>query len=553
MTLPVSSDTVHLIIELSDGKQLEHERVATDDTLWNILCRFESQFNHNLCRRRNNENRFELPQLMYNKLPFAATLQQLLGTKLSDITKHRSKPGTPLILKLVFKAQAFNVNEVETRIQKIQQERDDDDVELKNDEDDDGDTAMKQQQKKQNGLPSDFADDIDAAQAQNTEVIFRKMEVSLYALCKLLRTPSEFVACLKLLRRIVLNLVSHPLPSPSSPASPASATGTDKDKDVRRYRKLNLQNEKLRANLFRYEPALQLLQCIGFQRTNDEASLILLPEHENVVIFQALIVKIDNCAPPKEAVPVVEKQVKIYELRDVQQFKVKEAQIIATQNVQKNNSSDAALSAQHRKAMQNAYKRNHPTQLMGKEMREKKYGVKQKEYKFTVIRVEFPSHKVLEAKFHPNAPITELFEFVHDSLTDAVKTYAYELVLPPDQVIKTKQENLTFKGVGGMIPACTVRFRFGKKITPKLDVKESYIRSELIEKYITTDITSLRSDQLENVVSSNDDAQSSNDKQKEVQTNDSGNEAKDKQLLKAQIKARQKVEAAKRRLQKMNE
>merc|ERR1712107_154601 len=183
------------------------------------------------------------------------------------------------------------------------------------------------------------------------------------------------------------------------------------------------------------------------------------------------IVKIANCQPPKEAIPVVEKNIKIYSKADLRKFKVDEAKAIAEENAKKKSSdSEMSLASQHRIAAQNAYKKAHPTALMGKELREKKYGVQQKEYRFTLIRIEFPSQYVLEAKFHPMTPISKLFEFVSSCLDEAIASKKYKLLLPPHQVIKNKHdESQTFKSMGGMIPACTVRFVLDAKANYEAD------------------------------------------------------------------------------------
>ena len=91
------------------------------------------------------------------------------------------------------------------------------------------------------------------------------------------------------------------------------------------------------------------------------------PQKENFVVFQALVVKIGNCQPPKAAVPIVEKEVKIYTLDDVRKFKVEEARIIAQEAAKKPDTSpsESSLAAQHRASAQRAYKKHHPTELMG--------------------------------------------------------------------------------------------------------------------------------------------------------------------------------------------
>ena len=112
------------------------------------------------------------------------------------------------------------------------------------------------------------------------------MEKLLYRLTQLLQTKDEFVGCMKLLHKIVHNLVLHPA----------------EDK----YRKLNLENAKLKAKLFRFEPAVDLLKLIGFEQAPQSSHLVMQASSENNVVSQALMVKIKNCQPPKAAVPVVE-------------------------------------------------------------------------------------------------------------------------------------------------------------------------------------------------------------------------------------------------------
>ena len=139
-------------------------------------------------------------------------------------------------------------------------------------------------------------------------------------------TKELFVSCLKLLRKVVNNLVTHPIDKPDQ----------DKNKDPAKYRKLNLNNEKLKKNLFNYQPALDLLLLIGFIKQSDGVNnaYLVMPEHkENTVVFQALVVKIDNCQPPKPAIPVIQKDIKIYELDDVSKFKVEERKLIEQQQI----------------------------------------------------------------------------------------------------------------------------------------------------------------------------------------------------------------------------
>merc|ERR1712228_280914 len=120
-------------------------------------------------------------------------------------------------------------------------------------------------------------------------------------------------------------------------------------------------------------------------------------------------------------------------------------------------------------------------------------GVQQKEYKFTLIRIEFSSKYILEAKFQPNTAIFKLFEFVSSCLDETILASKYKLLLPPHQVIKNKHdESQTFKSMGGMIPACTVRFVLDSKSNKNSNYKDKYIKHELIQKCFTKKITSLR-------------------------------------------------------------
>lgn len=110
---------------------------------------------------------------------------------------------------------------------------------------------------------------------------------------------------------------------------------------------------------------MDLLLLIGFVKEGQY--LVMPPQRENLVVFQAVVVKIGNCQPPKAAIPVVDKEVKIYTMDDVRKFKVEEARIIAEEAAKnpKSSPSESALAAQHRAAAQRAYQKHHPTQLMG--------------------------------------------------------------------------------------------------------------------------------------------------------------------------------------------
>lgn len=353
-----NAESVHLILELPNGQELEHKKVPTSETFWNILQQFESKFNQNLCKRYNKENCFELPQLLYNNYPFASKLEQLLSTKLSDITSNRKGKKDAVRLVVIFDAQKFKINELDGKISKITKELKNKeksggsgmDLETKQDDDEDN--------KKSSGLDKDFAMDVDPVQAESTEEILRKMERLLYNLCKELKTKEQFVACMKLLRKVVNNLIIHPLDKKDN----------DKNKDPEKYRKLNLNNAKLKQSLFQYQPALDLLLLIGFQKKSSaatEAYIVIPPQNENMVVFQALVVKIANQVPPKAALPTVDLDVKIYELEDLNKFKKEEQRRIAEERANKGSSSEMSLSSQHRKAMENAYKKRHPDKLMG--------------------------------------------------------------------------------------------------------------------------------------------------------------------------------------------
>eukprot|EP01084_Bolivina_argentea_P090224 162617_1 len=321
-SLGSATDTTHLIISLPNGDELKHKQVPNSETLWNILKQFESQKNQNLCKKYNKDNRYELPCIYHNNYPFAATLSQLLSTKLFDITKHKKSNNSIIKLKLIFSTQAFSISELNTKIKTIENQllSKEKQTDIKNNDSDDEQNKSK--------LDKDFAMDIDPIEAQSTEEIFRKMEMLLYKLCKLLITKEEFISCMKLLRKVVNNLIIHPLDKPDD----------KKNKDPSKYRKLNLKNDKLQNNLFKYTPALDILLLIGFQKKDN--LIILSPENENIVIFQALIVKIENCQPPKPTIPIVEKNIKIYTLQDLQKFKVEEAKKIAQENANKNIQSE---------------------------------------------------------------------------------------------------------------------------------------------------------------------------------------------------------------------
>eukprot|EP01083_Nonionella_stella_P021497 59590_1 len=526
-------ETKHLVIEIPSGQRLEHQQVPTSETLWNILCQFQSKYNLNLCRKHNSDNRYELPQLLYNSYPFASTLKQLLSTKLSDVTRQKRNKSNPITLRLIFKAQAFSIKDLEQRVSQIQtelkrQEKKSSSMDVDTKLDDTDDEDMNQTNSK---LDRDFAKDIDAAEALSTEQIFRKMERFLYELTKSLTTKQEFIACMKLLKKIVNNLVLHPI----------DQVPHGKGKDPHKYRKLNLKNAKLQANLFKFDAALDLLRLIGFE--DCDSDLILPKQNENMVVFQALVVKISNCQPPKAAVPVVDKEVKVYVLEDVRKFKVEESRIIAQKNAEKAQ-SESSLASQHRIAAQKAYKKAHPTQLMGTDLRERMYGVQQKQYKYTLLHIEFPSKYVLEARFHPQCEIYKLFEFVASVLDPQVAAFKYELTLPPRQVIKNKRdEKYTFKSMGGMIPACTVRFVLGANTKAKYD--GNYIKNEVIQKYLTKDITSLR--QVDAVKEETKVDGDSNTNTKQNTTKKSG------KMTAAEFKAMKRKKALQAKLRKLNQ
>ena len=187
----------------------------------------------------------------------------------------------------------------------------------------------------------------------------------------------------------------------------------------------------------------------------------------------------------------------------------------------------------------------------GSELRERKYGVKQKEYAFTVIRVEFPSKYVLEGKFHPNTAIFKLFEFVQSFLDDQVLKLKWQLLLPPHQIIKNKNdENQTFKKEGGMIPACTIRFILNPKANKNTTYNGKYIRNEFLEKYLTKQITSLRSPK-----SNNDNNENNNDEQKNDGNNNNGGGQKKKMTtaeIKRLIKQKQALKRKQKQLEKLN-
>ena len=213
---PVGSDTVHLIIDLSDGNTLEHQKVPTSESLWSILSQFQSQHNYNLCRRFNKENRFECPHLHFNNFPIAGTLHQLCSTTLSAITSRDEFSSKSITLSLEFKAAAFSIRDLDDKIAQTmapikqpQKGPDDGSKELKTDDDD---VEIK---KMDSGLDHDFAMDIDPEEALSVEEVFRKMEMLLYKLTTVLVVKEDFVQCMKFLKKVVNNMVLNPLNPPS--------------------------------------------------------------------------------------------------------------------------------------------------------------------------------------------------------------------------------------------------------------------------------------------------------------------------------------------------
>ena len=97
---------------------------------------------------------------------------------------------------------------------------------------------------------------------------------------------------------------------------------------------------------------------------------------------------------------------------------------------------------------------------MSMEKRKELLGIKDKEYNLTLIQVEFPSKLVLEGKFHPREPISNLAKYVQDALDPNFLAVCpeYKLVLPPREVLKDFTK--TFREMS-MLPACTVRFSAG--------------------------------------------------------------------------------------------
>jgi len=533
----IGPSTVHLILNLPNGKSLEHQKVPSTESLWGILTQFQSQFNQNLCRRYNNENRFECPHLHFNQFPIAGTLHQLCSTSLADIASHRQSAAHSITLTLSFKAAAFSIHDLDDKLTQtlsaLKQQQKGGAAESKSDDVDDEEMGKR----RGSALDEDFAMDIDPEEAESVEAVFRKMERTLYSLTKELTVKEDFVECTKLLQKVVSNLIKYPLDSPS-------AANAKSKKDPTKFRKLNLENEKLKQKLFRFKSALDLLLLIGFVKEGQY--LVMPPQREQVVVFQALLVKIGNCQPPKAAIPVVDKEVKLYRLDDLRKFKVEEARIIAQEAAKKADSapSESALAAQSRAAALRAYKKQHPTELMGKELREKKYGIKQKQYRFTVIRVEFPSGYVLEAKFHPDTAISALFEWVESFLDHKVKAMKYQLLLPPHQIIKN-EESQTFRSIGGMIPACTVRFALSSKANGGGLSNGRFLREDLIAKHLTKNITSLRADKLRNSVAEEDE-------QKEEAPADGKQKKKTAKMTAAEFKAMKRKKALENKLRKLN-
>ena len=112
-------------------------------------------------------------------------------------------------------------------------------------------------------------------------------------------------------------------------------------------------------------------------------------------------------------------------------------------------------------------------------------------------------------------------------------------------MIKNKRdETQTFKSMGGMIPACAVRFVLDPKSSAVYE--GLYIGKELIGKYITKNITSLRADKLKN--------SKVEDEEKKSDAAESGNAKKKKtgKMTAAEFKAMKRKKALQNKLRKLN-
>merc|ERR1712129_289882 len=110
-------------------------------------------------------------------------------------------------------------------------------------------------------------------------------------------------------------------------------------------------------------------------------------------------------------------------------------------------------------------------------------------------------------------------------------------------------ENQTFKSMGGMIPACTVRFVLDTKGGNKYaDYQGKYVKEEMVKQYFTQQITSLRDANL-GIVSKGDEEQKDDD----TKGNDKENKKKNAKMTAAQFKAMKRQRALQNKLAKLNQ
>eukprot|EP01084_Bolivina_argentea_P278552 475917_1 len=211
------------------------------------------------------------------------------------------------------------------------------------------------------GLPEWFAD-ISCTDDQG----LLYMDILLYRLSKALVNKYEFNSCINILKLIVTNICNT-----------NDRQSVYQKRNASKYRKLNMNNRTLKKRLFKHKEIIALLECIGF--IEESEYFVLQKQKENICLLKSVYVKLCHyqmLAPELES-ELINRDIKIYLLDELKRFRRNESKLMMKETaLKRSGQSDESLIMRYAQSRQKALYMIYPKKLMGKQMRERKYGIK---------------------------------------------------------------------------------------------------------------------------------------------------------------------------------
>ncbi|XP_025195479.1 UBX domain-containing protein 6 [Melanaphis sacchari] len=240
-----------------------------------------------------------------------------------------------------------------------------------------------------------------------------------------------------------------------------------RNKDEEKYRKIRLTNKTFVEKVLPIKGAIEFLESIGFVKKklmyqDQEEDFLVFPEEclNNLALVQTTVDDLQSA-----------ERIQLVLDRNVQVLLPSQASVKVSLPPEFFIMSTAELKAEYKKRND---KLESEMILKTKNMRMKEQNKYKSNYKYCLIRVKFPDCLILQGTFGVNEHLSDVLEFVKESVFDEQRPF--KLRLPSGRTLDNEHENMTLSELN-LVPTTVLLFTYDP---PENNEEHPYLKDELM-------------------------------------------------------------------------